>query len=472
MTKALTQTEQKVTTIRQLLKKQTGQIESALPIKLNVERFNRIVVTSVQRTPKLLDCTPQSLLAAVMLSAQLGLEPDGLRNMAHLIPYGNKVQFIAGYMGLCDLALRSGKIRKIVPRIVYEKDHFTYSYGVDENLQHHPELDTAKRGKPIAAYAIAWFKEMNDYQFEVMDLDEIESIRKRSMAAKSGPWVTDWNAMAKKTVLRQLCKYLPSTTVVPELARAVGLDEAADRGEQEIIDVDTGEIIEPTTAPTTGLDALADEHGAPPVATEPPPELPEPDAPEIKPLTQEEKDFIDSFWMLRKKGMGLFWLEHHQKIMSYPSNHPIRVEFFKKHRRVLGHDPQIPSFASPAPSGPTTMPDAPEQPPEEPPEGHPATLGMGEGDEEPESEPLFPEEPTPEQLDNLSTQEQTEEFEKRIQADGHSIHEFRAFAREHDSYEFGRYSKHFHETASKNLASCYTSFVNWKAQQPPTEPGA
>jgi recombination protein RecT len=478
MTKALSVVEQKVTTIRTLLAKQSGQIESALPIKLNVERFNRIVVTSIQRTPKLLDCTPQSLLAAVMLSAQLGLEPDGLRNMAHLIPYGNKVQFIAGYMGLCDLALRSGKIRKIVPRIVYENDQFSFSYGVSENLVHNPELDTVKRGKPIAAYAVAWFREVNDYQFEVMDLDEIESIRNRSMASRSGPWVTDWNAMAKKTVLRQLCKYLPSTTVVPQLAMAVGLDEAADRGEQDVIDLDTGEIIEPVITPSTGLDALADQHGAPPEKAEVvTPELPEPKAPEIKPLSQEEKNFIDSFRMLRKKGIALFWLEHHNYIMSFPANHPIRFHFMAKHTRLIG-EPQLPSFASPAPSGPATMPDAPEQPPEEPepyppteqPEpwpneiepDHPAALGMGEGVEEPGE--LFPEEPTPEQLDKLVSQEESEAFEAGIQEDGHNVHEFRAFAKEHGSYEFNRYTKHFHETASGNLASCYSSFVSWRTK--------
>ena len=466
MTKALSVVDQKVTTIRSLLAKQSGQIESALPIKLDVERFNRIVITSVQRTPKLLDCTPQSLLAAVMLSAQLGLEPDGLRNMAHLVPYGNKVQFIAGYMGLCNLALRSGKIKKIVPRIVYAKDEFSYSYGVNENLIHNPELDTAKRGKPIAAYAIAWFKEMNDYQFEVMDLDEIESIRKRSMAAKSGPWVTDWNAMAKKTVLRQLCKYLPSTTVVPELAAAVGLDEAADRGEQDIIDMETGEVIEPVVTPTTGLDALADQHGAPPAEETPPPKEEPPAEEESLKVTEEHKQYMQDFNMLRKKGTEQLWIKDHKYIMSFHPQHPLRAEFFAKYWNLLKKEPQLPSFASPAPSGPATMPDAPPQPPEEPPEGHPATLGMGEGDEEPgeEPEPLFPEEPTPEQLDKLTTKEQTEELEKRVQDDGHSIYEFRAFAKEHGSYEFGLYSKHFYETATSNLASCYASFVNWKAK--------
>ena len=473
MTKALSVVDQKVTTIRSLLAKQSGQIESALPIKLDVERFNRIVITSVQRTPKLLDCTPQSLLAAVMLSAQLGLEPDGLRNMAHLVPYGNKVQFIAGYMGLCNLALRSGQIKKIVPRIVYGNDHFTYSYGIDEKLEHHPELDTVKRGKPIAAYAIAWFRDVNDYQFEVMDLEEIESIRNRSMASKSGPWVTDWNAMAKKTVLRQLCKYLPSTTVVPELATAVGLDEAADRGEQDVIDLDTGEIIEQPEVPATGLDALADQHGAPPVEPPPPEEAttPPPEDESLK-VTEADKEFMKSYHMLRKKGTELFWIQWHEKLMMYHTNHPARQGFFAKYRSLLKKEPELPSFASPAPSGPATMKDPPKQPeeeyppteppeswPPEPEEGHPATLGMGEGDEEPE---LFPEEPTPEQLDKLTTKEQTEELEAMISKDGHNVHEVRAFAREHNSYDFERYSKHFFETAKSNLASFYTSFVNWK----------
>ena len=106
------QTNNPTNNIRALLEKSKGQIAMALPKHLNADRIVRVAMTSVQRTPELLKCDPISLVAAVIQSSQLGLEPDGILGHAYLIPFNNtkkgrmEVQFIPGYKGLIDLAIR------------------------------------------------------------------------------------------------------------------------------------------------------------------------------------------------------------------------------------------------------------------------------------------------------------------------------------------------------------------------------
>jgi recombination protein RecT len=229
MTPPLPSAKTQVTTIRDLLLKNKDQIAMALPRFMSVDRMIRTVMTSVAVTPGLLDCTPRSLLGAVIMSAQLGLEP-GVMGQAYFIPFRNskagttEIQFIIGYLGLLSLCRRSGTISTIQAHEVYEKDTFTYAYGLNPILEHRPSQD-AEPGNITHFYAVARLKDGGG-QFEVMTLAQIEKHRDRySRAAKQGPWVSDFTAMAKKTVLRRLCKLLPASV---ELQTAVSLDERAE----------------------------------------------------------------------------------------------------------------------------------------------------------------------------------------------------------------------------------------------------
>src|SRR5262245_33131492 len=127
----------KVATVRSLLEKSRPQIALALPRHMHAERMLRIVMTSVQRNVKLLDCDPVSLVGAVIQSAQLGLEPDGVLGEAYLIPFYNghrkryEVQFQVGYKGLLALARRSGAVEDVDTRLVYAKDEFDFCYGLN-----------------------------------------------------------------------------------------------------------------------------------------------------------------------------------------------------------------------------------------------------------------------------------------------------------------------------------------------------
>lgn len=208
------------TTVADLIEQQKPQIALALPHHLDTERFARIALTELRRNPRLAACNPVSLLGALMQSAQLGLEPGPL-GQAYLVPFGNEVTFIIGYRGLIDLFRRSGEMLSIVAREVRDADEF--EFWVDETgdrLRHVPNL-RGDRGQAYAYYAIARFRDGGQL-VHVMTRDDIDRHRKRSRSKDSGPWQTDYDAMARKTVIRAMAPYLPLSA---EVASAFDADE-------------------------------------------------------------------------------------------------------------------------------------------------------------------------------------------------------------------------------------------------------
>lgn len=188
-----------------------SQFRMALPKFFTPERFVRIALTQLTKTPKLALCTQESVMACLLSCAELGIEPDGRK--AHLIPYGTTCTLIVDYKGLVALARRSGEIADIHADIVCRNDKFEYSFGTTGTLDHRPNLED--RGEVIAAYSFAKLKD-GSCSYEVMSAKEIEAIRKRSKAGNAGPWVTDWAEMAKKTVFRRHSKWLPVSSEFQE----------------------------------------------------------------------------------------------------------------------------------------------------------------------------------------------------------------------------------------------------------------
>jgi len=249
---AITPYQQKVNDVRGMLERAKSQIKLALPSHMTPDRMLRIAMTSIQKNPALLDCDRTSLVAAIIQSAQLGLEPDGALGMAYLVPYGKTVTFIPGYRGLVDLARRSGQLSTISAHVVYKKDVFKYARGTDQMIEHVP-CDEDDPGEMTHAYAVAKLRD-GGVQFEVMTRREVLAIKARSKASNSGPWKTDEAEMWKKTAIRRLAKLLPMSV---EMARAVELDERTDAG----LPQDFGDIIDTTAteekpAPRTTGDLL------------------------------------------------------------------------------------------------------------------------------------------------------------------------------------------------------------------------
>jgi recombination protein RecT len=207
-----------------LLEKARPQIEGALPRHLTPERMMQVARTAVYRTPKLQECDPMTVVAAIVQASELGLEPVGSLGHGYLVPRWNKnarcmeATFLPGYRGLLELARRSGQIASVQARVVYEGDDFDFEYGMEPRVRHKPHL--GKRGAVVAAYATAKLKG-GETALEVMSVEEIDLIRARSQSKDFGPWVTDYSEMARKTVLRRLLKLLPCSV---ELTRAFEID--------------------------------------------------------------------------------------------------------------------------------------------------------------------------------------------------------------------------------------------------------
>lgn len=225
--------ETKPTTIREHLQGDAFKqaIAAALPVHLKPDRFIRIALTAMTRTPKLAQCDQASFFQALLSLSQYGLEPDGRR--AHLIPFENRkrgiveCQLILDWKGIAELVYRSGVVSTLHADVVREGDLFDYSMGVlTTHVPHYLRRDDKKpekEGDVFAAYSTATMKD-GTRKTEVMSSEEIEGIRRRSRAGQSGPWVTDWTEMAKKTVFRRLSKWLPLSA---ELRDAVEADDDA-----------------------------------------------------------------------------------------------------------------------------------------------------------------------------------------------------------------------------------------------------
>jgi recombination protein RecT len=180
------------------------------------EAYIEAAMMATVKNPALLKCTPDSVMLALRQCAQTGLD---IGRTAHLVPYGDVCTFIPDYKGLIELAIATHKVVSIRTRCVYEGEEFTYSEtGAGPDIRHVPRT-TGKGGVIVGAYAIADLR-FNRFKVEYMSVEEIEAVRSKSKSWKNGP-LEDW--YGRKTVVRRLCKTLPSS---PRLQAALQHDDA------------------------------------------------------------------------------------------------------------------------------------------------------------------------------------------------------------------------------------------------------
>jgi recombination protein RecT len=183
-----------------------GQLSSILPKGLTAERFVRIAFQSTFRNPKLLQCSQESFFNCLLELAAMGLEPDG-RN-AHLIPFGQVCTKIVDYKGIAQVLRRNKDVISLHCDVVYTRDEYEAEQGTNQHLRHVKYRGAEGRGSPILAYSFVRLPD-GSQEFEEMTVGEVESVRKRSRTPNEGPWVTDWDQMARKTVFRRHSKTLP-----------------------------------------------------------------------------------------------------------------------------------------------------------------------------------------------------------------------------------------------------------------------
>lgn len=192
-----------------------SQLAAALPKFLDSDHFVRSAITEFRLNPALAECSVPSVLGYFMQAAACGLEPASMLGQCYPVPFRNKktgmkeCQFIIGFRGMLSIARRSGEIASVVAEVVHENDEFSIEYGMKPDLIHKPCID----GDPGAfkgAYVVVRFKgEGIDPVIKYMPKQEIDAHRRRSKSSGDGPWVTDYEEMAKKTVFRSVFKWLP-----------------------------------------------------------------------------------------------------------------------------------------------------------------------------------------------------------------------------------------------------------------------
>lgn len=230
-----------VTTLRDILAKMTPQLRQALPstVRLDPERFARMLLTTVSRTPHLQRCTARSILEAAMESAALGLAIEPSLGHAYMLPFGNEAKLLVGYRGYIALAHRSGRVAAVWAGVVHARDKWQRFEGTDPVIVHEPapprKVDQAGGAQAtLEEEAIAYYACIKlldgTVKSEWLWREDVEKVRKRSPAVKAGrstPWDTDYDEMAKKTAIRRLCK---TADLSPELTRAATVDEQRELG--------------------------------------------------------------------------------------------------------------------------------------------------------------------------------------------------------------------------------------------------
>ena len=213
MSKELTTVEQvKVT----LFKVYQQQIVNYFGDQKKALKFLSSVMSSVERTPGLKECSPVSLINSFMVMAQLGFMPSAISGEAYVLPYKNKngttAQFQLGYQGIITLLYKAGA-KSVVSEVVLEKDKFDIING---SMQHivNPLKTIKERGKRIGAYAIITLQTGGKVE-KFMRTEEILAFGKRfskSFDSSFSPWKqkNDPEAwMWRKTVLKQAAKLAP-----------------------------------------------------------------------------------------------------------------------------------------------------------------------------------------------------------------------------------------------------------------------
>lgn len=243
----VTKPQNKHEEIELVMKRAAPNLAQLMPprVKLDPSRLVRCIISSIARTPALLECTTASIVIAAAQACAVGLEPGTALGHSYLVPYGNICTFIPGYRGLILLASKSGAITNADADLICEKDQWREVRGMGRRIEHEPfrnktaaaftEKDGEEnggRGPVIAAYVVFTLPNGKE-TYELMDLSDLEKIRNRSKAKDNGPWKTDTGEMYRKTVTKRGLKYRPIDTITQaaeQLSDAISASDRYDAG--------------------------------------------------------------------------------------------------------------------------------------------------------------------------------------------------------------------------------------------------
>jgi len=210
------------------------------------------LITKNDYLMKIANNNPASLRNAVINIAAIGLSLNPATKYAYLVPRDNQACLDISYIGLIKLATDTGSIMWARAELVHEKDTFIYNGATEKPEFNSP--DPFNRGEIKGVYCVAKTKE-GDYLSGIMSIDEINQIKNRSMSAKkgSGPWVTDFGEMAKKTIIKRESKTWPKTDKSERFDNAIEVINQHDG-----IDFDVHPIVRAIEKHKDTIDAVVD----------------------------------------------------------------------------------------------------------------------------------------------------------------------------------------------------------------------
>ncbi len=202
------------TELQTVFERELGQLPKMLPGNISREKLKELWMLAVSRQPELLRCTVPSLVKAFKASAECGLPIGGVLGKAYLLPFKNnkmggalEATFIPGYRGLIDMAVRTGRVKNIEAKVVYEKDQFDVVFGNETRIVHRPVIN-GERGGAVCVYAIAHLSG-GGVQADMMLRSDVDKVRAMSKARDAEPWTHHYEEMMRKTMIRKLWKQLP-----------------------------------------------------------------------------------------------------------------------------------------------------------------------------------------------------------------------------------------------------------------------
>lgn len=255
---AITQAKQEIKQSQQqdnsfagLIKRCAPQLQAVMPKGFTPERLTQLAIATYKQIPDLKECSVQSMLSCCLKCAEIGLEPNDIMGNAYILPYNNRktgrkeAQFILGKNGMLELVRRSGQVKTVRTQCVYEGDDF--EYWEDETGVHFsfkPNLDADHSAKNLKLVYLSCHLKDGGFVFLQMSKKEVDEVKDCSKASKFGPWVSDYAAMAEKTVIRRAFNrgLLPRSV---EVAKVVTDDEST----PVILDEDGTRIFDDPLAP-------------------------------------------------------------------------------------------------------------------------------------------------------------------------------------------------------------------------------
>ena len=217
-----------------------------LTVMADPEKFNRLrnlFESQISKNPKLATCSPASLMGTLKQLAAYDIDlsaPD----VAYLIPYGNECTLQISYLGLIQISMKKGAVKKIYSEVVFDSDEFEIDLSAQEIKKHKPGVE---RKNIVGVYAVALLAN-NEQVIAYMAKNQIDEAKNR---AKTQQFWKHYESMARKTIIKKVLKLIPKTNLsdVDKPAVEIGKRDFNLDSSVEILEAESASIFddEPTT---------------------------------------------------------------------------------------------------------------------------------------------------------------------------------------------------------------------------------